>query len=79
VRGDCLRDEFGLTRAEAAIPAFESFEALNGHLLDCCRKRLGDRLRGHDEMIGARPATPSRGQCRLIDRNGKLGVVKLGA
>jgi hypothetical protein len=36
------------------IPAFESFEALKGHLLDCCRKRLGDRLRGHDETIGER-------------------------
>src|SRR6478736_3418745 len=36
------------------IPVFESFEALNAHLLDCCRKRMGDRLRGHDETIGAR-------------------------
>jgi hypothetical protein len=32
--------------------AIESFEALNAHLLDCCRKRLGDRLRGHGETIG---------------------------
>src|ERR1700726_4381353 len=36
------------------IPVFESFEALNAHLLDCCRKPLGDRLRGHDETIGER-------------------------
>ena len=36
------------------IPVFESFEALNAHLLDCCRKRMGDRLRGHDETIGER-------------------------
>ena len=36
------------------IPVFDSFEALNAHLLDCCRKRMGDRLRGHDETIGAR-------------------------
>jgi transposase len=27
------------------IPVFESFEAFNAHLLDCCRKRMGDRLR----------------------------------
>jgi hypothetical protein len=24
------------------------------HLLDCCRKRMGDRLRGHGETIGER-------------------------
>src|SRR6201981_2854899 len=30
------------------IPVFASFEALNAHLLDCCRKRMGDRLRGYD-------------------------------
>ena len=36
------------------IPVFESFEALNAHLLDCCRKRMGDRLRGHSETIGER-------------------------
>jgi len=35
------------------IPVFESFEALNAHLLDCCR-RLGDRLRGHGEKISER-------------------------
>ena len=36
------------------IPVFESFEALNAHLLDCCRKRMSDRLRGHTETIGER-------------------------
>jgi transposase len=36
------------------IPVFESFAALNEHLLACCRKRLGDRLRGHTETIGER-------------------------
>src|ERR1700736_270560 len=36
------------------IPEYESFEALNTHLLDCCRKRTGDRLHGHDETIGER-------------------------
>ena len=36
------------------IPVFESFAVLNEHLLACCRKRLGDRLRGHTETIGER-------------------------
>src|SRR6059058_81285 len=36
------------------VPAFESFEALNAHLADCCRKRMGERLRGHTETIGER-------------------------
>jgi transposase len=36
------------------IPAFESFEALNAHLVDCCRRRMGDRLRGYSETIGER-------------------------
>jgi transposase len=36
------------------IPVFDSFEALNAHLEACCRKRMGDRLRGHNETIGER-------------------------
>ena len=36
------------------MPVFESFEALNAHLLDCCRRAHGDRLRGHDGTIGER-------------------------
>src|SRR5437588_6424638 len=36
------------------IPVFDSFAALNAHLLACCRKRMGDRLRGHAETIGER-------------------------
>ena len=36
------------------VPVFENFEALNAHLLDSCRKRLSDRLRGHDGTIGER-------------------------
>ena len=36
------------------IPVFDSFEALNAYLLDCCRTRMGDRLRGHHETIGER-------------------------
>ena len=36
------------------IPVFESFEALNAYLLECCRRRMADCLRGHDETIGER-------------------------
>lgn len=36
------------------VPVFDSFEALNAHLADCCRKRMGERLRGHSETIGER-------------------------
>jgi len=36
------------------IPVFESFEALNAHLLECCRRRMRDCLRGHDGTIGER-------------------------
>jgi len=33
------------------IPVFESFEALNAYLVECCLRRMADRLRGHDETI----------------------------
>jgi len=36
------------------IPTYPSFEALNAHLVESCRKRLGERLRGHSETIGER-------------------------
>jgi len=36
------------------IPVFESFEALNAHLMDCCRRRLSDCLRGQNGTIGER-------------------------
>ena len=36
------------------IPVFATFEALNAHLAECCRKRMGERLRGHTEAIGER-------------------------
>ncbi|MDP6367940.1 MAG: IS21 family transposase, partial [Nitrospinota bacterium] len=36
------------------IPRFESFEALNAHLEERCRKRWGARLRRHRESIGER-------------------------
>ncbi|MBM3579098.1 MAG: IS21 family transposase [Alphaproteobacteria bacterium] len=38
------------------IPVFDSFEALNAHLMECCRRRMNDRLRGHDQTIGERLA-----------------------
>jgi transposase len=36
------------------IPTFPSFEALNAHLAESCRKRMGERLRGHTETIAER-------------------------
>ena len=36
------------------FPAFESFEDLNAYLLERCRARLSDRLRGHEGTIGER-------------------------
>ena len=36
------------------VPVFADFEALNADLLERCRKRLADRLRGHDGTIGER-------------------------
>ena len=36
------------------IPVFESFEALNSYLLECCRRRMADCLRGRDGTIGER-------------------------
>ena len=36
------------------IPVFESFEALNLYLLECCRARMAERLRGHAATIGER-------------------------
>ena len=38
------------------VPVFDSFAALNAHLAECCRKRLGERLRGETETIGERLA-----------------------
>src|SRR6267378_4913380 len=38
------------------VPRAASFTALNEQLLEGCRHRLGDRLRGHDETIGERLA-----------------------
>ena len=38
------------------VPHAASFAALNEQLVADCRRRLGDRLRGHDTTIGARLA-----------------------
>ena len=38
------------------VPQAASFAALNEDLLTACRRRLDDRLRGHDETIGERMA-----------------------
>ena len=64
------------------VPVFETFVALNAHLADCCRKRLGEHLRGHTETIGERlvrdlaalqqplphPTTPVRKSARACRR-----------
>ncbi len=46
----------GFTRRNhlVPIPHAASFDALNEQLLADCRRRFGDRLRGHDETIGER-------------------------
>ena len=36
------------------IPSFESFDALDAHLEECCLERMDARLRGHTETIGQR-------------------------
>jgi hypothetical protein len=36
------------------VPHAASFAEINARLLECCRRRLNDRLRGHDETIGER-------------------------
>ena len=38
------------------VPRAASFTALNEQLLEDCRRRLAERLRGHDETIGERVA-----------------------
>ena len=48
----------GLIRRNYLVPMphAASFDALNEDLLTACRRRLEDRLRGHDETIGERMA-----------------------
>jgi hypothetical protein len=66
------------------IPRVESFAALNAQLLEHCRRRLGDRLRGHDETIGERdqasllplPATPYEAREKKNARVSSLSLVR---
>jgi transposase len=69
------------------VPAFESFEALNAHLAECCRKRMSERLRGHTETIGERlerdlaamrrPLTPPYDACeKVATRVSSLSLVR---
>jgi hypothetical protein len=37
-----------------SVPHATSFAELNARLLECCRRRLNDRLGGHDETVGER-------------------------
>src|SRR6476619_7003706 len=53
------RDQIGMlgyiiADSRATSLGFRSLIALNEQLLEGCRRRLGDRLRGHDETIGER-------------------------
>src|SRR5580693_8669333 len=69
------------------IPVFESFEALNAYLVDCCRRRMADRLRGHDETIAQRlerdlaalhrPLPPAYDACeKVATRVSSLSLVR---
>jgi len=69
------------------MPRAASFEALNAKLIDDCRRRLGDRLRGHTETIGERlardlavfhdlPATPYDACEKKTGRVSSLSLVR---
>ena len=69
------------------IPVFESFEALNAYLLECCRRRMADRLRGHDGTIAERlerdlaafqrPLPPAYDACeKVATRVSSLSLVR---
>src|ERR1700694_2650611 len=69
------------------IPRAASFAELNAKLLEHCRRRLGDRLRGHDETIGERlvrdqaallplPATPYEACEKKAARVSSLSLVR---
>ena len=69
------------------LPHAASFAALNEELLADCRRRLGDRLRGHDETIGERlardlrrfhdlPATPYDACEKQAGRVSSLSLVR---
>ena len=69
------------------MPRTASIEALNAQLIDDCRDRLGDRLRGHSETIGERlardlavfrdlPATPYDACEKKTGRVSSLSLVR---
>lgn len=69
------------------MPRTASIEALNAKLIDDCRDRLGDRLRGHSETIGERlardlavfrdlPATPYDACEKRTGRVSSLSLVR---
>jgi hypothetical protein len=69
------------------MPRTASIEALNAKLIDDCRDRLGDRLRGHSETIGERlvrdlaafqslPATPYDACEKKTGRVSSLSLVR---
>src|SRR6202521_2921878 len=69
------------------IPRAASFAELNAKLLEHCRRRWGDRLRGHDETIGERlvrdqaallplPATPYEACEKKAARVSSLSLVR---
>src|ERR1700719_1414171 len=69
------------------LPHATSFAALNEQLLADCRRRLGDRLRGHEATIGARlardqacvhdlPASPSDACEKRAGRVRSLSLVR---
>jgi transposase len=69
------------------MPRTASIEALNAKLIDDCRDRLGDRLRGHSETIGERlardlavfrdlPATPYDACEKMPGRVSSLSLVR---
>ena len=69
------------------MPRAVSHEALNAQLIEGCRHRLGDRLRGHSETIGERlgrdlavfhdlPATPYDACEKMPGRVSSLSLVR---
>jgi len=69
------------------MPRAANFDGLNAKLLDDCRRRLGDRLRGHSETIGERlagdlaafqspPATPYDACDKRTGRVSSLSLVR---
>lgn len=69
------------------MPSFESFDALNAHLDQQCRKRLERRVRGQAETVGERlewergtllelPATPYDASDKRLTRVNSLSLVR---